>query len=332
MIKINIVVKILITIVLFYFLFSFFGCERNVITSTENDNIPPAVPQSLEFFQSSDGKNILQWLSNNEADLDGYNVYRSINNSIFKKTAFTQNNFFIDDSLFYDSLYSYKITAVDIWNNESNFSNTVSSKPVNKNPPEPPENLFINARNWLGHKSIFISWHRNRESDINFYKVYRSETNDFQPTDYNFIGRATKNEFSDTTVSTVYKNYFYLVTAEDKGGLISLPSEIVFDQIYEMTKTIFPSKDTTTNFFDNFIIEAIKIPSRYKIIVQTNQFFGEFWSKDFFSNKTNDTLHIRFDPLFVEPNKSYYWRVLTFSANNTEPNSINELWRFVLVP
>ncbi len=93
---------------------------------------------------------------------------------------------------------------------------------------------------------------------------------------------------------------------------------------------IFPKNNALVSPFENFIINAIQVPASYQIIVQTNEFFGEIWSTTISSLKTDDTLSISYNPDYIYSNKYYYWRIVTFSQDNSEPNSISRLYKFII--
>ncbi len=107
-------------------------------------------------------------------------------------------------------------------------------------------------------------------------------------------------------------------------------SQAATDQIYEIPRIIYPENNAAVSPFENFLIETIKVPATYQIIVQTNEFFGEIWNTTISSSKTDDTLTVRFNPDYIYSNKYYYWRVVTFSQNNSEPNSISGLYKFII--
>ncbi len=73
---------------------------------------------------------------------------------------------------------------------------------------------------------------------------------------------------------------------------------------------------------------ALQTPATYKIVVQRNEYFDEFYDKTIFSNTTNDTLAIDFSPTYLYY-QTYYWRVITYSQSS-EPNSISKLYSFTL--
>jgi len=90
------------------------SCERNKISDPVDDFISPATPSNLKIFGAFDGQIGIEWNHNQESNLDGYIIYKSINNqNHFVKTGFTSNNYFIDGSLYYDSTYFYKVSAIN---------------------------------------------------------------------------------------------------------------------------------------------------------------------------------------------------------------------------
>lgn len=310
----------------------YIGCERPTDANQKDDGIPPAVPGGVQISYASDGEILIEWIPNSEVDLKGYNVYRKTSNSDFEVLAFTTKSYWFDDSLSYDENYSYRISALDIWGGESQMSTEVSATPSNQFPPAKPRYLNINARNWEGKLSIFLSWEPNNESDVAGYKIYRSLNSSFTADSITLAGYTSDNQFNDTANISIYKDYYYKIRAADKGGLLSDESSTVNDQVYEMIDQIFPANDSLVNFFNYFIIKTVKVPANYKIIVQTNEYFGEFWSKDFFSSAVDATIQVEFNPPYLYPYTYYYWRVITFSNNSSEPNSISPLHKFKVKP
>ncbi|MCH8325454.1 MAG: hypothetical protein IIB83_02645 [Bacteroidetes bacterium] len=137
-------------------------------------------------------------------------------------------------------------------------------------------------------------------------------------------------DFNDTSSFTFYKDYFYRVKAVDKGGLESNATNEIKDQILEIPEIVFPIDNSQISLINNFVIKALPKPAQYKIIVQTNEFFGEFWSTQFNSEKTTDTLQVPFTPIFLNAGIYYYWRAATFTNGNSLPNSISKLYKFFL--
>ncbi len=233
------------TFIAFTILLFFYSCERPTNISNADDGIPPAVPSGLSVYFAGDGEIILDWQNNSEPDFDGYNIYRSTDDSIFNKIIFTKNNYFYDDTLSYDTIYFYKITAVDIWGTESAATSIVSAQPVNKNKPGTPRYLSTSARNWEDNRSIYLNWQANYDSDIKQYNIYRGTNINFSSDSSSLVGSSIEPEFTDTFNLNLYTIYYYKVRALDKGDLLSDESEIVNDQIVGIPEVIFPLDNVT---------------------------------------------------------------------------------------
>jgi len=314
-----------LTFFIFFASIIFWGCDRGT-EMIEDPGIPPAVPTGLRVFYASDGEIVIEWRSNSEPDIKGYNIYRRTDTTETQKIAYVNDSFFFDDSLSYDTTYYYKITAVNLWDRESDFSGEVSAKPENRYIPQRPIGLNINARNWEGELSVFMNWLRNEESDVTGYNIYRSISPGFSADSINLVGFSGTANFSDTTSLNFYQNYFYKIRAKDRGGLLSNPSEEVNDLILEIPEVIFPPDSSMVEFFDEFIIKTIDVPATYRIGLQTNKFFGEIWSRTVSTSIINDTLKINFNPPSLQVNKIYYWRLAVYSGNSTDPNSISRIF------
>jgi fibronectin type 3 domain-containing protein len=310
------------------------GCRRDIYTNNTVTGLPPAVPVGLKVVSAYDGAVLIAWQNNMEADFSGYNVFRSINNSSFLFLTFTSNNYYFDDSLNYQLNYYYKVNAVNNAQMESLFSDSVLAQPVNLYPPAAPANLSftISARNWEGQRSVVLTWNPNSEGDVAWYYVYKSTMDNFTADSNTFIGKSHTPNYTDTINLALYTNYYYKLRAVDKGNLQSNESRIVHDMIFDIPAVLFPPNGTQTAFFSQFAIKTLSVPANYKIVVQTNQFFDEFWSTVVSSSILNDTLNIDFTPPFLNANTTYYWRVSTYSQNSSDPNSISQLYQFTIKP
>ena len=320
------------TIVLFSILLiiTFSGCDRIVNTNQSGSGIPPAVPAGLRIAYATDGEVALVWQSNSEADLQGYNIYRSTDSTNFLLAGSTGDNYYYDDSLQYNKTYYYRITATDIWNDESLPTKIVSAKPINRYAPTAPDGLSINARNYQDSISVFLSWNSNYESDIAGFNIYRSEDQNFNADSTTLIGFSSDINYTDTLNLSLYQEYYYKIKAVDKGGLISGASFEVNDEILGIPKIIFPANNSTVNYFDNFLIKSVSVPANYKIVVQDNMFYGEIWSDDFSSSIIDDTIAVNFNPTYTYTNVPYYWRIMTFTNGSNEPNSVSPLYKFII--
>ncbi len=310
---------------------SVISCERLTETSIADDGLPPAVPVGVRIVFGYDGEVGLEWNANNEADIRGYNVYRRENKTVSILIAFTTDSYFFDDSLNYDSQYYYKISAVDLAGKESAATSEILAEPENIYSPVPPRFPLINARNWENNLSIYLSWEKSFESDVEKYFVFRSEEQGFIADTNSFIGESTQNYFNDTIDLKLDTKYFYKIEAIDKGGLISPASEEVNDEIYQTASLIFPEDSAEVGYFDFFKIKTINKPAAYRISVMTNPYFGEYWAAEFYSQATDDTISVRFNPDYVDVNVNYYLRIAVYSVSE-QPNSISNLYNFIIVP
>ena len=269
------------------------ACERSTET-IDNPGIPPAVPIGLRVYYASDGEVTIDWQSNSENDVTGYNIYRRTDSTESTKIAYTSDSYYFDDSLSYNVTYHYKITAVSLWDRESGFSDEVSATPINRYRPQKPTGLQINARNWEGEISIFLKWATGYESDVKGYNIYKSNLPGFASDSSNFIAFTSGVNFSDTLNIDLYTNYYYRIRA--------------------------------VGVYNEFLIKAIQVPASYRIGLQTNKYFGEIWSATIETDVTDDTLRINFNPYSLQFYKTYYWRVATYSGNSQDPNSISKLF------
>ena len=307
-----------------------FGCDRVTSNNYNDSGLPPAVPVNLQVFFHQDGTIGFEWKSNVEINLVGYNIYRSINDTLkFINIYFTSQNYFFDDSLSYDTTYYYYITAIDDQNRESDRSIIISAKPINYSPPSSPLNLSINARNWMDDISIYLKWAPNPESDIAGYQIFRSENQNFTPDSSNIVGFTSTINYSDKKNLQLYKNYFYIIKAVDKGGLKSDPSQEVVDIILGIPEVYYPMDNSVVQYFDNFEVKSLAVPAIYQIVVQSNEYFDEIWNNEISSSVINDTIYVPFNIDYINTDVPYYWRIITYS-NSSDPNSISPLYSFTI--
>ncbi len=108
----------------------------NAIPFYVSDNIPPAIPQNLSIG-GNPGNNLvkLTWTANSEADLSNYEIFREVQEygTGWLSIGTTTNNYFVDQEMYYapgagDFHSYYKVRAMDINNNYSNYSSVVSSQ------------------------------------------------------------------------------------------------------------------------------------------------------------------------------------------------------------
>lgn len=168
------------------------------------------------------------------ANLLGYNVYRSARSQ--NEPAQTPLNSrpvnatsFADQTFAFGEEYVYVVRAVSLGTGgepvESLNSNPVEVKPVDLFKPAPPNGLTAAAAPTPLRISVFFA--ANQERDIVGYNLYRSNDPDlpkeqWTKLNHNLLERTT---YQDEAVKSGQK-YFYYVTAVDKAGNVSNPSEV----------------------------------------------------------------------------------------------------------
>ncbi|HOK41829.1 MAG TPA: hypothetical protein PLD27_12425, partial [bacterium] len=108
---------------------SLFSNEVNVLITQDP---PPAPPTGL-IATASDSSIRLDWSANGEADLAGYNIYRTLTsgtNYTKLNSSLITTNYYIDTGLTNGTRYYYVVTAVDVQPLESAYSSEVSAVPV----------------------------------------------------------------------------------------------------------------------------------------------------------------------------------------------------------
>ena len=97
-----------------------FGCEENNTDYVYIDYVP-AVPQGV-YSITGDEAVYLFWSPVRESDLDGYRVYRSVNDDEYFYIGSTASTEYVDNDVSNGNTYFYAVTAVDDEGSESDLS------------------------------------------------------------------------------------------------------------------------------------------------------------------------------------------------------------------
>jgi pectin methylesterase-like acyl-CoA thioesterase len=176
------------------------------VSVTPADTVAPEAPASVTATPG-DSKIALSWAANTEGDLGGYNVYRDgqkLNSALLTAAAFTERE------LVNGTEYTYSVTAVDRFGNESAKSDTATAAPApgdNEAPAAPSA-----ASTELGKGSVTVRWSGVDADDLASYIVLRSEGGAVA-TAVATVGAGTTS-WTDTAV-TVGTAYAYSVVAVD---------------------------------------------------------------------------------------------------------------------
>jgi hypothetical protein len=165
------------------------------------------------------------------ANILGYNIYRrsdkeeqakKLNSSPVSDTEYR------DDFFDFETKYIYFVRAVSVGSEaapvESLSSPQLEVTPQDIFPPSPPASITIAA----SPNSISLFFAANPEKDISGYKIYRSTDNATPLEDWELLTPEPiqTNTFRDQNVNSGIR-YFYYLTAVDKFGNVSQPSEII---------------------------------------------------------------------------------------------------------
>ena len=181
------------------------------------------LPEPVAFFTAT--KELarsakLLWRPHSDPRVTGYEIERlDPDDKAFHRVDTVKgrlNAEYIDHDLDDNAVYRYRILAVSFDGKMSAPSTvvTVATKPL----PLPPKNLQASRG---GIHSVTLRWQPSENKDIAYYNVYRSGSAEGY---YTYLAKVPKPAFIDKTDENG-ANYFYKVTAVDKDGLESLPSE-----------------------------------------------------------------------------------------------------------
>ncbi|MEO6435846.1 MAG: Ig-like domain-containing protein, partial [Tepidisphaeraceae bacterium] len=189
-------------------------------TRPSSDTTAPSAPTGLGATGAPSGITV-DWSNNAEGDLAGYNIYRSeAPNGTYVKL----NSSLLGVSSYFDASAPagvasyYRVTAVDLANNESVAAQTNATRPADSTAPAQPAGLGLTA----SPSGIALNWSDNSESDLAGYYVYRSDASDGVFTKLNTTILLASN-YTDTTAPQGVASY-YRVTAVDASNNESTPA------------------------------------------------------------------------------------------------------------
>lgn len=170
----------------------------------------------------------LGWTRSNAADFASYRVYRSntavvTENSHFVTKLNSESQTTVTDTFVTPSEeYYYMVIVMDVTGLMS-YSNILGvTTPDN----EPPEDVVV-AFEKTDSTSFRLTWTRNRDSDFESYRIYRSTTSDVtdNPADLlNIVNSQSTTSFSGDDEG---ETYFYRIYVYDRYGLSGTGSNIV---------------------------------------------------------------------------------------------------------
>ncbi|WP_338767902.1 hypothetical protein WAF17_06680 [Bernardetia sp. ABR2-2B] len=202
------------------------------------DSIPPQTPKNLKGTIDSLGVVRLKWEEGTEADLRGYRVYYA--NA--KEREFVQltvspiaNDIFLDTislNTLSNKIY-YKIAAIDLRYNASDYSEILELSKPDTIPPTSPFVAFYE----VNEKGIKLDFRRSSSLDIFSHSVLRREKESdewqvlatFEDTTSQFLDKKTEKS----------KWYQYAIQAKDQSENLSAITTITPIQFYDNGKQNF---------------------------------------------------------------------------------------------
>lgn len=291
-----------------YYLVSVYNSDDEKVSLIETyaarvDSFPPLPPQGVTGSIDSLGRVSLNWLPNQESDLEGYRVYVSnhpdyefslCTSSVLLDTLFSEliNIHTLTRSVF------YKVRAIDVRQNQSAFSEMLELKRPDVIPPVAPRLISISE----DKKGATLEWVASSSSDVVQHHVYRKGERD---TSFVRIASLPYNKeevlhYSDSQVAGGH-GYAYYLLAEDDSGLLSPASNQRFVRIVSNYKEFIRLKFTKR--IDHVILEwetnAVKKVER--VVVYRSEGEGEM---RLYGNSKED----QFVDKVLSPGKVYIYR------------------------
>lgn len=192
------------------------------------DVTPPAPPKNV-FVSPDTGRIVLTWRANEEPDLRGYYVYRSIHDGNHHDDEFIVMNTTPLTTTTYTEIlpknvktkFVYAVVAEDLSYNRSKLSDVSVVKMPDVTPPSKPVMKNIEVTD----NTLILEWLPNADTDLAGYNIFRStDSVAFSKLNANPYP-ATSARFTDRMIEA-NQRYYYYVQAIDSAGNVSVPSNI----------------------------------------------------------------------------------------------------------
>lgn len=329
--------RTLILILTFLLALVFMFCETSTDPNDSgidpNDTIPPAVPTGLtkDIYGSIEDTIKINWNANTDDDFDKYRVYRASGADslpLYQFITEAYNTSYTDVGMSYDTIYYYRISAVDENDNESEKSAGLACQAENIYIPAVPEGFEVYGYNIpeIAAPHIKISWYANTESDFSHYRIYRDIDPSFPASEDYLLVETTELSYTDYDV-TIGEEKYYRITAIDKGLKESNLSDYKFDAPLPQPVLIYPdSSGTINNKQPEFQWEKIEGASRYQVFLQRTYSGNQDWIGEIEQQDT-DIISLQCDSE-LNAGTDYYWKVIVYSSDNTSENTHSRTWSF----
>ena len=203
------------------------------------DVFPPETPKNVICTADTGIINIF-WKDNEESDLMGYYVFRTISKTDNNNYALI-NSDPIKENKYSDTLpklarnkFYYKIVAVDTSYNRSGYSDFAVIGMPDITPPKKPIIKSVTAQ----EDKLIVEWFQNFETDLAGYNIYRKAKNDtINKAEQLNIGTISKNTFVFTDIFAKKDiRYEYTIVAFDTSGNKSEISDAYFAVLLDKSR------------------------------------------------------------------------------------------------
>lgn len=193
------------------------------------DTTPPSIPKGLHGSIDTNGVVTVKWRHSPEPDVKGYKIVSA--NKINDRYIIASDQLIVD-SVWRDTInlhtltkkIYYKVMAIDMVDNYSEFSEPLElSKPDKVSPVSPQIKEF-----YVSAEGIRLQWVTSSSSDVAKHRLERRKNTESKwemITSTSFKGDRLE-EYQDKS-RLPKTTYLYRVIAIDESGLESLPSELV---------------------------------------------------------------------------------------------------------
>ncbi len=127
------------------------------VHSVTPNSTPPSKPTNVDI-EGGYGENILSWDVHSAEDIEGFNIYRKAfdSNYILQNEIPVRTPRFIDNEVDEGVTYKYRISAVDLFGNESSFTSPLTAVPVGKHASQVPSYDFYITEEDLAYLNTHV--------------------------------------------------------------------------------------------------------------------------------------------------------------------------------
>jgi hypothetical protein len=298
-------------------------CQRDELPPTALDLVAPLPPAGLVVESAHDGFIFIGWLKNTEFDFHQYEILRSEQEAgPFITIDTSRNNYFIDTHRSYDSVYYYRVCAIDRSGNRSTPSSIVSAKSPNLDAPDQVKEFDAAGQNLDGRVSMQLSWTPSDSYDLKHYAVYRSRSPTIDPRTTPVLRFTPSTLFADTTANEVGREYYYAVSAVDMGDKTSSLSVVASDLTTEAPVLLLPLANAALTQYPIFRWKGVPGAQGYQVSVSSSSIMGEIWSTALGEQGLAE-YSVSYGGAPLVTARAYYWKVSTYTKRSGAPNAVS---------